>query len=171
MNLSWRRGGIVCALAVLALSWPASLRGEDRRLRDLDKALAEIEARLGGPAAAIPAAAASPERAPALAEMIADLDQRDRARRREFAAVRARRLTGTVGQRLERARAAYEAGHGRLLAILRELAAPAGTSAASVPAAHLALAGEAREILARMARASEAEPISSGDLSVRAPRL
>src|SRR5207237_9539454 len=36
---------------------------------------------------------------------------------------------------------------------------------------HLALAGEAREILARMARASEAEPISSGDLSVRAPRL
>src|SRR5438270_268729 len=50
MNLSWRRGGIVCALAVLALSWPASLRGEDRRLRG---------PRLRPPALA-PSSAASP---------------------------------------------------------------------------------------------------------------
>ncbi|PYQ46368.1 MAG: hypothetical protein DMF78_26490 [Acidobacteria bacterium] len=164
------------AVALSAVLWPGSVRGEDFSLRDLDRALAALEAQLGDeqPRSVAPSAAAAPGLPTAtLAEAVAELERRDSARRREFAAAGSRRLTGKAAERLERAKAAYEAGHGHLLKVLHDLVglSPGAEAAGSDPAARRERVRAAREILARIAKASEAEPISTGDLSVRAPRL
>ena len=93
------------------------------------------------------------------------LERTHAARRAEFDRVSARALPPKARARLEAARAAYEAGQGRLLALLREIAA-AKSSAAEARAGFQ----EAREILGRLAEAERRQPLS-GDLKMKAPPL
>ena len=161
MRLSSPIARVALSAALLAVA--GSARGEDV-LRVLDGALLAMETRQAS-AASGGAPAATPS---AVGEAIRELERRDAARRREFAAAEARGLGGKAAERLAGAKAAYEAGHGRLLALLRELARPAADAAGGV--ARGDAVAEAREILARIAKAGAPEPISAGDLSVRAPR-
>src|SRR5262245_37302869 len=80
------------------------------------------------------------------------------ARRAKFRAAAALGLPPKAAERLAQARAAYEAGHGRLLDLLQRLSAE--------PAA----LQEARELAARIEEAERREPYSA-ELRVRAPRL
>jgi hypothetical protein len=89
-----------------------------------------------------------------LARFEAEVD----ARRAAFRAAGRLRLPPKAAERLGRARAAYEAGHGRLLDLLRRL----DDDAAALP--------EAKELAARIEEAERREPYS-GELRVRAPRL
>src|SRR5712691_6261737 len=117
------RAGL-CA-GVLALPGPASVRGEDY-LRALDRALAALEAPPGGApqARATAAGAGVSARPPALSDAMGELERRDAVRRGEFAAAEGRRLRGRAAERLAGAKAAYDAGHGRLLVLLRDLTRP-----------------------------------------------
>ncbi|HEY2944840.1 MAG TPA: DUF6531 domain-containing protein, partial [Vicinamibacteria bacterium] len=161
----WLRG-----LAVVGVVYVVSAstgHSEDRGLRDLARALAAVEA---GPATAPAEAGLSAATAVDLSRALAEMERRDTMRRREFAAAAARRLPPRATERLERTRAAYEAGHPRLLALLRALAA----RTAAVPheaRADAALAREAHDIVDRLLEASRREPLSAGELKIRPPAL
>src|SRR6266545_912239 len=91
------------------------------------------------------------------------LEREHAARTAEFEALAKRALPGKALARLAEARAAYESGQGRLLAILRALAA-------ATPEAGAPRAGEAREIVERLAQAARQQPLS-GELKMHAPTL
>ena len=147
-------------LLVTACLVAGSARAEDARLRELDAALAGLES------------AGSPRGDGALlAPLLADIEKKDAAQRAEFEAAGAKKLGPKAGERLARACAAYDAGHGRLLQILRALAASTTPSEEGAAEARLLAIRESREIVARIAKASEAEPISARGLSVVAPVL
>src|SRR6185503_923880 len=116
------------------------------------KSLLPLATLLIGAAASLPAAPADD-----LARLRERLARDETSRRREFAAVAARRLPPIAVERLQRAQAAYEAGQGRAARLL---------SAASARDA-----AEAQEILSRIKTASLREPISAGELKVKAPAL
>jgi len=162
----WRRG-----LALVGIVYTASASAghpEDRVLRDLARALATIEA--GPEAARAEAASATAATAGGLPQALAEMERRDTSRRREFAAAAARRLPPRAAERLERTRAAYEAGHPRLMVLLRSLAArPA--AAPREARADAARAREARDIVDRLLEASRREPLSAGELKIRPPAL
>ncbi|HEY7510087.1 MAG TPA: transglutaminase family protein, partial [Vicinamibacteria bacterium] len=118
-------------------------------------------------AAAVQRARAAPaEAAPLLREALRDLEQRDAERQREFSDAASRTLPAKAAARLERARAAYGAGQGRLLELLRRAAEPQ----AAVPSSPAAI-GEAGRLLDRIERAARREPISADELPVAAPTL
>src|SRR2546422_1876135 len=154
--------GVLCVVS-------ASIgRAEDRVLRDLARTLAVIEA---GPAAAqAEIASAVAASSAGLPEALAQMERRDAARRRQFAAAAARRLPARAAERLERTRTAYEAGHPRLMVLLRSLAARP-SAAPREARADAALAREASAIVDKLLEASRREPLSAGELKVRPPAL
>jgi len=145
----WLRG-LTLLVGVCAVSASPG-RAEDRTLRKLADALT---AREGSD----------------LQLTLADLERRDAAHRRGFAAATGRPLPPRAAERLERTRAAYEAGQGRLIAILRALA-PRSALATRAERADVALAQEASEIVEKLLEASRREPLSAGELKVRPPNL
>jgi len=153
-----RRLGLVLAAAVCLLAGP-SVRAEDPSLRALDSVLATLQT------------APTTSGTVALAPLVAELERRDASRRSEFTAAESRKLSGKAADRLARARQAYDAGHGRLLQLLRSLQANADKAAGQPGFDRENAIREAREILARIAKASEPEPISTTNLSVAAPML
>ncbi|MET0557018.1 MAG: transglutaminase-like domain-containing protein, partial [Vicinamibacteria bacterium] len=98
----------------------------------------------------------------ALAAQIARLSRADAAHRARFARAEQVASSGGAAERLARAREAYDAGQGRLLALVRE--AVAGKEGAAQALA------EARELHARIEAGSAPSPVSAGP-RVRAPRL
>jgi len=109
---------VLAALVAATALLPVRAHGEERTWRELERALAALETPLGG---------APP---PAVSSLLAELEQTDVARQREFAAAAALKLPARAAERLARAREAYAAGHGRLLGVLRELArGPSGAAA------------------------------------------
>jgi RHS repeat-associated protein len=106
-----------------------------------------------------------------LPQALAEMERRDAARRREFAVAAARALPPRAAERLERVRAAYEAGQGRLIAIMRTRAAPRSAAAMRSETTDAALAREASEIVEKLLEASRREPLSAGELKVRPPKL
>src|SRR6266581_4227461 len=149
---------MVCAASAL----PAG--AEDKLLRGLARTLAKVE---GRPAVVQAQAAAADG---GIAEALVELDRRDAARRRAFARAADRRLPPRAAERLERTRAAYEAGHARLIAVLRALTTR-GARPARERADDAALAREATEIVGKLLEASRREPLSAGELKVRPPAL
>ena len=129
-----RRLGLAIAAAVCLLGAP-SARAEDPRLRELDAVHATLEDAPSTPGTV------------ALAPLVAELDKRDASRRSEFAAAESRKLGGKAADRLARARRAYDAGHGRLLQLLRSLQASAARPAGSPAFDRGSAIREAREIL------------------------
>jgi RHS repeat-associated protein len=85
---------------------------------------------------------------------VARLEAEDRARRKEFELAQRRGLPAKAAERLARAKQAYEEGQGRLIQLLR-----AGNQ------------DEARAIQDRLEEAARREPISAGDLKIKAPSL
>lgn len=100
----------------------------------------------------------------ALREALARLERADAAHRARFERAAQVAPSGDAAQRREQAQAAYEAGQGRLLRLLR-------TVVAEGSAAHaMSALDEARGLHARIEAASAPAPISAGP-RVRAPRL
>ena len=87
-------------------------------------------------------------------ETLARLEAQARARRKEFALAERRGLPAKAAERLARAKQAYEEGQGRLIQLLRE-----GNN------------DEARAIQDRLDEAARREPISAGELKIKAPAL
>jgi transglutaminase-like putative cysteine protease len=140
-------------LVLLAsLLTPTGARGFEPQAPELDRWLAAIES--DTPPIGNRAALGLLER----------LERRDGQRRAEFEAASRRALPAKAAERLAQARAAYEAGQGRLLGLLREISGSTG----GVDRA--AAAREARAILTRLSDASRREPLSA-ELKVRAPAL
>ncbi|HET6900751.1 MAG TPA: transglutaminase-like domain-containing protein, partial [Vicinamibacteria bacterium] len=154
-----RRLGPIVAAVVCLLGAPSAARADDPRLRELDAVLAALEE------------APTTPRSVSLAPLVAELERRDTSRRTEFAAAESRKLTGKAADRLARARRAYEVGHGRLLQLVRSLQANTAQPVGQPAFDRGSAIREAREILARIAKASEPEPISTASLSVAAPVL
>ena len=100
-----------------------------------------------------------------LAPHIARLADDDAKRQREFAAAAQRRLSAKAAERLRGAREAYAAGHGRLLGLLRQMAAP------KAGADRKTLAAEAAEIVGKLREAEGSQPLSAETLSVSSPEL
>lgn len=102
----------------------------------------------------------------ALHDWIGRLAAAEARQRARFEANTALALPAKAQARLRAARAAYEAGHGRLLRVLRELDAAerAGTSTRD------GLRAEARTLAARLELAARREPLSSA-LRFRTPEL
>jgi RHS repeat-associated protein len=146
----WLRG-LTLLVGVCAVSASAG-RAEDRTLRKLADTLSAREGH-------------------DLPQALAEMERRDAARRREFAVAAARALPPRAAERLARARAAYEAGQGRLITILRARAAPRSAAAIRSERADAALAQEASAIVEKLLEASRREPLSAGELKVRPPRL
>ncbi len=143
-----RRAFRLIVVALLAgTAWRASA-GEDMVLRGLSRGLAGSRA------------------ASDLRPLLAELERRDEAQRAEFAAVAAAPLPAKAAARLAATQAAYEAGQGRLLALLRDLA---GTNRRDADARSAQLQ-EARELAARLELAARPEPASAA-LRVRAPSV
>ena len=110
------------AVLVTACALAGPVRAADRTLDELQRALTRLEAEAGaaGPASRDALAAAK--------TLLGELERRDRAKRMEFGVAGAKALPAKAAERLALARAAYEAGHGRLLRLLHEIAqTPAGT--------------------------------------------
>jgi RHS repeat-associated protein len=106
----------------------------------------------------------------ALQEHLASLVEADAQQQREFAAASARKLPPKAAERLAQARAAYAAGHGRLLQILKLLVGPRDANGSAPAPDRATLLREAAEIVRKLQDASGAEPIST-TLSVSAPNL
>ncbi|HVR71820.1 MAG TPA: transglutaminase domain-containing protein, partial [Vicinamibacteria bacterium] len=118
-------------------------------------------------AAALARAEAAPaEAASLLRASLRELERRDAARQREFSEAASRPLPAKAAQRLERARAAYQAGHGRLLDVLRQT-----VDGAPAAGTRPGLLREARQIVARIEETARREPVSADDLPVGAPAL
>jgi RHS repeat-associated protein len=99
-----------------------------------------------------------------LQRLMPRLARDDQSRRREFVAASHWPLPAKAQDRLRRTMDAYERGQGRLVRLLRELTAPSGTPG-------LSAAREATELLDRIEAASLRDPISAGELKVRAPQV
>ena len=152
-------GSIVLGLFLLT---PPARAGE-RPLEDLDRALGVLETSRGEIGAD----------STTLHAILSNLEQRDAAQQRQFADAARRPLPPKAKERLQAAREAYGSGQGRLLVFLHALVGgpgrtPAGPSAEKVPAEALR---EAREILDRIQEAARRDPLSSGELKVKAPAL
>ena len=106
--------------------------------------------------------------AAALRRLLADLEKRDAAQQRQFAAAAGKRLPPAATERMQAARAAYAAGQGRLLAIVTGLVRDLD---AKKDASDPALLSEAQELVRRLEAASRRAPISAGELKVKAPAL
>lgn len=164
--------------AVLTGLLGVSAGAEDRTHRRLERVLSERRAARGE---------RSVERARSLAARLAELERRHQAQRAEFDRAAAHDLPPKAAERLARTRAAWEAGQGRLLRLLRRLSTlepeaaeavrPAGPSRRGArtapeptrsPDADL---DEALVLLRRLRRASRGEPLSAGELKVTAPEL
>ena len=171
--MSLRPRSLVVALLVGLLG--ASASAGDRTHDRLERALAVRRAR---GAAAAPR---DPQAAGALAGPLAELERRDRAQRAEFDAASARDLPPKAAERLARTRAAWEEGQGRLLRLLRRVAAQDILPAAAIEAAGPSARGrrpprpepqtqaptdgdldEALLLLRRFRAASRVEPLSPG---------
>ncbi len=105
----------------------------------------------------------------ALRDWIDRLAAQDARYQQLFRASAAMSLPAKAQGRLQAARAAYDAGHGRLLRVLRELEAAEREGGAQA-ASRAGLRAEARALLARLELAARREPLSSA-LRFREPEL
>ncbi|HZM52338.1 MAG TPA: transglutaminase-like domain-containing protein, partial [Vicinamibacteria bacterium] len=104
----------------------------------------------------------------ALRRLLVELQKRDAAQQRQFAAAAGKRLPASAGERLQAAQAAYAAGQGRLLAIVIELVRDLE---AQKDLRSSALLPEAQDLVRKLEAASRRAPISAGELKVKAPAL
>lgn len=159
------------AVVSICLSLAAVAPAVAQDLRATDLALARLERALEAGSISEEAAAEGELRAWA-----ADVAGRAGRQRQAFDALAASDLPAVAVDRLARTRAAFEAGQGRLAAILVELALPAGgrdeaaRADLSARRERAALAREARDLVARLEAAARPEPLSS-ELKLRAPGL
>jgi len=113
---------------------------------------------------------------PELLAALAELEGRDNWHRERFSDAAGRDLPPKARARLTQALEAYQAGHGRLLSLVRRMTGGpgGGRTRPGTPwrrPLDLDLVREGRALLGRMREASRPEPLSSGELKVRAPEL
>jgi len=149
---------LAAALALAGAVTPA--RAEDRVLDELHQTLRRLDQEARGPETADDGTALR-EKVQALLQ---ELERRDRAMRQEFAAAGRQALPSKARERLARTQAAYEAGHGRLIRMLRA----AAQDRASDRGDRLR---ESMALLARIRAAARRPPLSAGELKVKAPDL
>lgn len=149
---------LLAAASLLGLRAVPAMAG-DPALEGLRPALEQWNASHSGDAAAVDGADVARR---AVRTVLGTMELRDRTRRLEFEAVARKKLPPQAAERLARVQAAYEAGQGRLLGLLRRLAAP-GSSSEGLD--------EAKNLLEKIQGAARREPLSSGELKVRAPAL
>jgi RHS repeat-associated protein len=166
--MSLRRLLLAAGAAVL-LGTP--VRAADPTLEALKQALARPESPARTAASVARAEGDGPSSV--IRALLPELERRHRARRASFAAVAAKPLSPRAQDRLARARAAYEAGQGRLLAIVRRLVGADVSAAADRRQGRSPEAErqEALDILERLEAAQQREPWSASDLKVKAPEL
>jgi RHS repeat-associated protein len=150
---------LVAAAACLSFCAASGRAGERplEELRELDGALVRL------------ATATAQSRAAEMAAVknISDRMGRRHARKlREFELGAGRKLPPKAAERLAAARAAFEAGDGRLLELLRAILAQAGGEGGDPGP----LVSEARSILEKTAEAARKDPISA-DSKIRAPDI
>src|SRR6266581_4627664 len=152
-------GLVSAALIAILAGMPAASAGET----DWAELLAWLGRVESGERAELPRHVGGGERCCVPGSALSRLEREQAAKTAEFEALAKRALPGKALARLAQARAAYESGQGRLLTILRELAAATPETAAP-------RAREAREIVDRLAEAARQQPLS-GELKLHAPSL
>ncbi|MGD8895882.1 MAG: transglutaminase domain-containing protein, partial [Acidobacteriota bacterium] len=160
---------IPAAVALALLLGPPSVSAGERTLEAVERALASRRARSER------LEADRPDSGPRLDSLLGRLAERDRTQRAEFEDLAARDLPPKARERLARTREAWSAGQGRLLRLLRALDAPSERAARvrrrvieAVPDTDLE---EALALVRRLRAASRTEPLSLGELTVRAPEV
>src|SRR5579859_2481278 len=145
---------LVATALVLSGALSESYAGETSGLPELLQVLAKVE---GDP---------SVEGGKELQRSLEKLRTTDISRKQEFARASAQHLPQKAADRLAQVQAAYASGHGRLLAILEQLAEGPGARASGAWAGatsspdRSALAHEAAEIVRRLQKSSGGRPIS-----------